>query len=572
MVDSGRGWRVRIEDAAGASWGTGVLLGGRHVLTCAHVLEDAGAAPERAAEVRVWVAGRRGGESWRSAARLVPDCFVPKSDTQRGDVALLELEAPLPRDVGARLRMAPIRGVVVQTFGFPAEILNGMDAEARLVTTDQGERVLMKALPGTTLDIRRGFSGAGVVDASGDVLGIVVAVYEDDPRLDGRPRAYGPRAYMLPVESIVNYLPPVRDYVVGAGTIDSGTAGSGVARMPTLPGSRTDTAAIALAREVGRMTADDWSGTCVITGGAAGTPWLRWLLATADPAARREISDATIASVPRETVLALGCVDARVDARGATVGEVCRRLAARFALPDPEPGRLVDDLVRRDPPATSLLTGVDAAAEPAALLRDLLAPLAARTRRRGGRLLLGYDGEPPDELPYEVSVGTEMIVGSSKAPVEAATAGRLVDELAAAEQELTRRHAEVERVFLVPRPPRRWAPRLRIRLAAPHAAGDAEPAAVHVVAGAALAAVREHREELARLRPGHDELVDRLEVWRSRVEPRLGAEDPELGNLYADAYQVLRSAPCDLGAARRRVERYCVAARRRLEGQEDDQV
>ena len=83
-------WRVRVDDERGTPCGAGVLLDDLHVLTCAHVVEDAGAAPGGATD-RVRISSAACRPEWIRTARVAPDSWVHKSGTRRGDVALLEL-------------------------------------------------------------------------------------------------------------------------------------------------------------------------------------------------------------------------------------------------------------------------------------------------------------------------------------------------------------------------------------------------------------------------------------------------------------------------------------------------
>ena len=179
--------------------------------------------------------------------------------------------------------------------------------------------------------------------------------------------------------------------------------GAAVGGLPELgPG---DTLRVALTRELIGLLTGGWAGTVVLPGGAAGpdTTWLVRLVRTADPATRAGTSGAEFSAAPRDTVLGLGTIDAAFDARGKTVAEVTDYLAERFGLPLDDP-RLTDRLLRREPPASLVITGVDRAQSPGALVREVLRPLAVRARSRGVRLVLGFDGPPPPTLPYEVSL------------------------------------------------------------------------------------------------------------------------------------------------------------------------
>src|SRR4051812_41323301 len=82
-------WRVRLHDPrSGDVLGSGVLLGGDTVLTCAHVL------PGAVAEVTVEFPEIEGAAA--SAASVREGGWIPPEGPDRGDLALLRLHRPLP--------------------------------------------------------------------------------------------------------------------------------------------------------------------------------------------------------------------------------------------------------------------------------------------------------------------------------------------------------------------------------------------------------------------------------------------------------------------------------------------
>jgi hypothetical protein len=209
-------WQVVVCDDNGTIAGAGVLLDERRVLTCAHVVMDVGAQTPGAngADARLRVASVLCQPRWSTRARVLPDCWVSEHDTQRGDLALLELDTPVTCHHGARLRQAPVRDVAIRARGFPDGDKIGTSAEGRLAgATKDGEWVEIHARASNRAQwITRGFSGAGVAeDASGDVIGIIMAVREANPAVV---------AYMMPVETIIDYLPRVRSFAVGGSTSD----------------------------------------------------------------------------------------------------------------------------------------------------------------------------------------------------------------------------------------------------------------------------------------------------------------------------------------------------------------
>jgi hypothetical protein len=239
--------------------------------------------------------------------------------------------------------------VAVRVCGFPDGGRVGIIAAGRLVGPSyDGEWVEMHAASENRGQwVTHGYSGAGVaMEADGGVAGIVVAVRENGSSVN---------AWMMPVETIVSYLPSVRSYVDGGGTVDPAferhiSAWTG-AVAPEIPQHETGVG-LALRQEAGRLFAGVWSGTAVITGGTAdaGTLWFAPLVATADPSARPRISDAAIAVASHGAVLGIGAIDLAVDAGGSTVREIRHRIAERFGMPDDDARGLVDRLLHRQPP------------------------------------------------------------------------------------------------------------------------------------------------------------------------------------------------------------------------------
>jgi hypothetical protein len=319
----------------------------------------------------------------------------------------------------------------------------------------------------------------------------------------------------------------------------------------------------ALAKEVGRLVAGVWSGTAVITDGAAdvGTSWLARIVAIPDFSAW-EISDA--APAVDGAVLGTGAIDLAVNARGRTVEDIRHCIAKRFGMPDEHARRLVDRLLHRQPPPAIVIDGVDSADRPGELVSELLAPLATQAQRRGIRLLLGFSRQPPANLPYEVLLGPEPVGGSPHGSADPGEVRQLLKKLADAEDDLAMLYAHVgARVASVQRPSPCLAPWLRVRYAV--SAGQATTSELALIRGraeAVLADIPLLRDRLEHLKREHEILGMTLELWRQRAERHFGAEDNQLGPLYATAYKMLRSGPCDLGATQAALDSYIDAVNR----------
>jgi len=544
-------WRVRVDDEGGTPRGAGVLLGDRHVLTCAHVVRLAGAAPGGSAG-GVRISSTVCHPEWSISARLSPDAWVYRNETRRGDVALLELDEPTPCGASTRLWRAPISGGRVRAYGFPRVDPYGIAVEARLAGSGgrEGEWGVLNQIHSGAQWLEEGYSGAGVLALDGEfdgrVIGMVVADY-----VNGDAKA----GWLLPTETMLSYLPQLLPYVDGEQAI-------------VLPGSEytppdqglDDPLRLALTQQLTRLLSGRWAGTVVVTGGATGTgtSWLARLVHTADPATRSRTSDAELSRAPRDTVLGLGAVDAAYDARGRSLAEVRGYLAERlgFAADEPE---VLWRLLRREPPACLVIAAVDRAADPTALVDELLGPLARRAWSRGIRLVLGFDDGPPAALPYEVSLGPEpVLLTGSGGQTGRAEAEQRVAELSAAEDAAGLLQAEWGLKFVTSPPlPRLLAPQLRVQLAAAsRVEPNAEFAAIHALAVAALRRILRYDRGMRGLRTRWEDLWAALNVNRVRAERLFGAEDVGLLLLHGEAVKALGTAPVDLAVAGDAVRRY----------------
>ncbi|MEU1226585.1 trypsin-like peptidase domain-containing protein [Streptomyces sp. NPDC005828] len=223
-------WRVRILDAGGTPVGAGVLVTGGRVLTCAHVVEGA-LGPEdgdpRQAEVAVDFPGSLAPGAGPVSAGVAPQGWAPP-DEERADVAVLELREEAPADCEpARLRpCGPARDRIVRAFGQVTGAPAGLWVRARLVGSGglSPEWMQLEAAGGAGDRLRQGYSGAGVVDGAGDVIGLVVA---EDTHAERR------TGWMIPVEIAVRYCPGLADTVAEPhGTAGHGTGPNGLEPFP----------------------------------------------------------------------------------------------------------------------------------------------------------------------------------------------------------------------------------------------------------------------------------------------------------------------------------------------------
>ncbi|MEU6844254.1 serine protease [Streptomyces sp. NPDC046716] len=551
-----RPWRVRIDDRHGGPCGAGVLLDDRSVLTCAHVVQQAEAHPAAGPSAYVRVRSAVAAPEWGRTARVVEDVWAFEDGSRRGDVALLRLDEPVGHAGTTELWKVPISGGRVRVYGFPAFEPYGIGVDAELAGSGgrAGEWGLLHRLHEGGPWIQPGYSGAGVMALdgafAGQVVGIVVADY-----VDGNGRA----AWMVPVDTMETYLGRrIAPYVRGVG-IEVPSRGDPAADLD-------DPLQLALTRELARLLTGDWAGVALVATGrrtGPGSSWLVRLTATSR-------APAPEGGTPRGTALPFGAVDAAYDARGKAPEEVCAYLAHRFGFEqdrDREPAGLVHRLLRRRPPPFVIVDGIDGARDAGRLLTELLIPLARDARTRGLRLVLGVEGDPPDDLPYQAHLDpTPLPGGGAPHPVTEEQAREAVARLARAEAEALRLERTTARRFLAPpRLPHGLAPRLTVRLAVARATfPHAEIAAIAERADSAAADVDAYLTEVRGMAAEHEELTVRLELYRALAEEHFGAADPELGALYTVAVRALRSAPVDLAAAARRVPRHAAAVNRRI--------
>lgn len=557
-------WRVRVDDAAERTHGAGILLSDRHVLTCAHVVADAGAAPGgKSAYVRI--SSTMCHPPWSIRARLSPDSWVYLNGTWRGDVALLELDEPTPCGASTRLSRAPVSGGLVRLYGFPEwEPEFGLPVVARLAGAGgrEGEWAGLSRVEPNGQWLEPGYSGSGALALDGEFAGRVIGLVARDYV---NPATNDKAGWMLPTETVLSYLPQLAQYVDGA-------QASVLPELESAAPDRSldDPLRLALTQELTKLLDGPWAGTVVLTGGATqtGTSWLVRLVRTADPAIRPKTTDLELSRAPRDTVLGFGTVDAAYDAGGKSLAEVRGYLADRLGFRPGEPD-VLGRLLHRQPPVCLVVAAVDRAADPDELIRELLGPLAHRAWSRGIRLVLGFDGAPPEGLHHEVSLGPELATGQLHGSAGRAEAEQAITELVQAEAEAGALQAKWGLRYVgTPELPRLVAPRLRVRLAV---AGRTDPnpefAGIREEAETAVRAVRRYRRQMRRMLEDWEDLAAELKLQRVRAEHFFGAEDVGLMPFHDEASEALWNAPIDLAVADAAIRRYADEIdRRRAEG------
>ncbi|MEU4926284.1 tetratricopeptide repeat protein [Streptomyces yokosukanensis] len=196
--------------------GVGLLVTPRHVLTCAHLVQPgrATAVPDKPVFVRFQYASPHD----PIPATVVPDGWHPVTGDDTGDVAVLELGAPLPPEAVP----APLRTTDPGTwdhrfraYGYPTEHRRqGVPVRGDIIGHAGPEWLQVEAAAHTGWGLEKGFSGSPVwdVDSQG-VIGMLVA---RDPvsSVDRR------TAYAVKVEALVRYWPQLAGHVKDATTTE----------------------------------------------------------------------------------------------------------------------------------------------------------------------------------------------------------------------------------------------------------------------------------------------------------------------------------------------------------------
>jgi hypothetical protein len=360
----GEPWRVRLWGADGSVLGAGVVLPDNRVLTSAKAVTGTGGVVT--AEL-VGLVHRP-----RIAARVIEEDLVPRGDGNQGDVALLELAAPLTVRAGAILRRTALSwDRPVYVCGFPA----GREADVRLHATltgpngSTGEWLRLTATSPDNQLTSEGLLGAGVVDTeTHDVIGIIVG---------GEPGAPAGAAWMIPTETIVNLIPRTGGRITGGAAADDAFS-----RPVEGPADQTEST-----RELTNwVTRRDTGDSLRIVVGSHGDVYA--VVASSS----REQQSQTSRSGNRVSP-SLGSVDLALDAYGKTPDELARRVLSRAGIPLTDEAAPVD-LMARVPPMTIVIDGVDHAADPIAVLEHIVGSLLGQ----GCRLVLGFRADTSPSL------------------------------------------------------------------------------------------------------------------------------------------------------------------------------
>lgn len=532
---------MRIRSLTGQLLGAGVLLGDRHVLTCAHVVAPGlptAAAPGPDAKVLVDLVAQPG--SAPVAAAVVPGGWAGMGDDGRGDVALLELERPAAVASDAQLRALSLSWQrAVYTFGFPAGLDDGVYVRAVLAgQAGPGAEWIQMDARDPRLPIRAGFSGSGVVDEeTGYVLGIVVSAYSHLP---------AGLSWMIPTETILAHVRRVADWVTGEPSADPSFFESSDPAADTV----VDPAARPRGDPVGGRIADFFGRTApdnvmTLVTGRFEDPVAAAVRGAVAMSNRSLTGRGTEPVADGSAVPPVGSIDLAVDATGSTPADVARRIvewagSSSSAAADVAPHSLLVDRI-------------DRSADPRRLVDDVIGPIAVRATERDMRLLLGF---------RDPSLGLRLTLLAMR-----------VDELDTVEAAVGERHKAAAKVLADPPGVTPHATDLRMHLAVLRQVADragtgtghrvsARLASYERAVDRALRRAVAARAELDDALARHRELLGRLMAEQALAGLDGLAEDLELGPLFRQAHALLTSGRCDLAEAGRAVERFAHARRR----------
>ncbi|MCV0428665.1 MAG: serine protease, partial [Roseibium sp.] len=163
---------ARIRGSGGNICGTGFLIGARHVLTCAHVVDDAlmrlrgtDKAPNEAVSLDLPFLNQR--ELTANVVAWAPMRSLESLEVDPvSDIAVLELEETVEGGIenhDVRLASPPL-GTSFVTFGFPGGLDNGTEAGGEVRLTDASGWHQVRDVQVHGHFVEPGFSGAPVFD------------------------------------------------------------------------------------------------------------------------------------------------------------------------------------------------------------------------------------------------------------------------------------------------------------------------------------------------------------------------------------------------------------------------
>jgi hypothetical protein len=380
-------WLVRVDDG-GMVFGAGLLIDPDVVVTCAHVVASTLGAdpgmPERPTGTLALTLPHT-----KEQATGTVEVWVPVEPDGSGDVAVIRLDRSVeatPAPLTASARLADHRYAVQ---GFPRGRRDSAEATGRLGGVVGPHWVQMTADGTTGFAIDRGFSGAPVWDDdAGAVVGLVVARENDAALRVG---------HMIPIAEIARLWPGIAKWVGFRLDLDESFDSHWLMRAKGVDPYDSVDAWHFTGRKRALTELADWLNgpstdrkVRVVTGspGSGKSAVLARTVLLADRIGRRLVPpDALPSGIP---LPAVGSIDVAVHARGRTVEDVVRLIAAAAGVDANDQIELAQQLHRRGQPFTVALDALDeAAADDAVRIAAMLKRLAADPGRHGFRVLVG---------------------------------------------------------------------------------------------------------------------------------------------------------------------------------------
>ena len=399
-------WLARVSSKNRSVKGAALAIDGKHLVTCVHVVQDAG--PSRPGEyVRVdFPVLGKGCE-----AVVLEECWAPAGDGgMAGDLALLQLaEPPVGLEALPLRSLRSLDGLDFTAYGFLCGFEStGISTHGTLGKAVGLERVQLEVRSAQL--VQPGFSGAPVWS---DKLGAVVGMLTSRHR-----ETEGRVAFAVPMRTIAAHSPIVTAALQTPLDLDRDRATHWGPRSRGVSRDRDDAGWLfsgrrqALCELVQWLTAQDGASMRVVTGmpGSGKSAVLARLVTSADPHYRRRIpglwSDPP--TVPPEAAF-----DVTFHAKGRTVREFVDHVAALAEVAADDASTLSSALDEQDGRLVLAVDAVDEATEPRELC-GLLNDLA----ELGSRILVGCREPLTDQLADQSPLRLDQAPYLQEADVE----------------------------------------------------------------------------------------------------------------------------------------------------------
>lgn len=381
-----RGWLARVSSPSGIVKGAAWTIDGEHLVTCAHVVLDAGADGPGG---KVWVDYPLLGTGCEAVVLEEGWAPVAEEGGMAGDLALLRLtEQPAGLEALPLRSLRSLDGLHFSAYGFPEGYDSSLDTEGRLRKAVGLERVQLEVH--SALLVQPGFSGAAVwSDKLGAVVGMLTSRHWGTE---------GAVAFAVPMRTIAMRSPVVAAALQTPLDLDRDRATHWGPRSRGVSMDRDDAGWLFSGRDQALRELAAWladgrpPALRVVTGtpGSGKSAVLARLVTSADGHYRSRIPGLR----PDDPTLPpAGVFNVTFHASGRTLREFIDHVAALAEVAADSASTLLGALGQQDSRLVIAVDAVDEASEP----RDLawlLCDLAAR----GNRTLVGCRPHLVDQL------------------------------------------------------------------------------------------------------------------------------------------------------------------------------